>query len=122
MIENLTETGKCYGVHMNVKNTMIMGISRQRSPIQIHQKQPENVEYFNFFDSMITYERYTREIKSRISMAKAAFNKKTLFNSKFDLNLREKQVNCCIWSIGFCGAETWTLRKTHQKYLESFEM
>jgi hypothetical protein len=41
---------------------------------------------------MITYERYTREIKSRLAMAKAAFNeKKTLFNSKFDLNLREKQ-------------------------------
>jgi hypothetical protein len=51
---------------------------------------------------MITHERYTLEIKSRIAMAKAAFNKKkTLFNSKFDLNLREIQVNCYIWSIGF---------------------
>jgi hypothetical protein len=32
-------------------------------------------------------------------MAKAVFNrKKTLFTSKFDLNLRKKLVNCCIWS------------------------
>ena len=33
------------------------------------------------------------EIKSRIAMAKAAFNKKnTLFTSKLDLNLRKKLV------------------------------
>jgi len=57
-------------------------------------------------------ERYTGEIKSRISMEKAAFNnKKTLFTSKLDLNLRKKQVKCYIWSIAWRGAETWTLRR-----------
>jgi hypothetical protein len=38
MIGKLTEIGKCYGMHMNVKNTKVMRISRQPSPIQIHQK------------------------------------------------------------------------------------
>jgi hypothetical protein len=67
--------------------------------------------------------RWTREIKSRIAMAKAAFNKKkNLFTSKLDLNLRKKLVKCCIWSIALYGAETWTHRKMDQKYLESFEM
>jgi hypothetical protein len=56
-------------------------------------------------------------------MAKAAFNqKKNLFTSKLDLNLRKKQVKCYIWSIALYGVETWTLRKVDQKYLESFEM
>jgi hypothetical protein len=33
-------------------------------------------------------------------MAKAAFNKKkTLFTSKMELNLRQRQVKCYIWSI-----------------------
>jgi hypothetical protein len=55
-----------------------------------------------------------RETKSRIAMAKAAFNrKKTLFTSKLDLNLRKKLVRCYIWSIAFYGAITWTLRKVH---------
>jgi hypothetical protein len=27
-----------------------------------------------------------------------------------------------VWSIALYGAETWTLRKVDQKYLESFEM
>jgi hypothetical protein len=56
-------------------------------------------------------------------MAKAAFNKKkNLFTSKLELNLRKKLVKCYIWRIALCGAETWTLRKIDQKYLESFEM
>jgi hypothetical protein len=56
-------------------------------------------------------------------MAKAAFSKKkTLFTSKLHLQLRKKLVKCYIWSIALYGAETWTLRKLDQKYLESFEM
>jgi len=38
-------------------------------------------------------------------MAKAAFNKKTLFTSTLDLELRNKLVNCYIWSIALYGAE-----------------
>jgi hypothetical protein len=51
----------------------------------------------------------THEITSRIAMAKAAFNKKALFTS------RTKLVECYIWSIVLCGAETWTFRKVYQK-------
>jgi hypothetical protein len=73
---------------------------------------------------MITNDaRCTRDIKSRLAMAKAAFNKnKNLVTSKLDLNLRKKLVKCYIWSIALYGAETWVLRKVDQKYLESFEM
>jgi hypothetical protein len=73
---------------------------------------------------MITKDaRYLREIKSRIALPKAAFNKKkNLFTSKLELNLRKKLVKCYIWSIALYGAETWTLRKVDQKHLESFEM
>jgi hypothetical protein len=48
-------------------------------------------------------------------MAKAAFNRKTLFTSKLDLELRKKLVKCYIWSIALYGAEIWTLRKLDQK-------
>jgi hypothetical protein len=51
------------------------------------------------------------EIKSRIVMVKAAFDKKrALFTGKMDLELRKKLVNCYIWSVALYGAETWTLR------------
>jgi hypothetical protein len=72
---------------------------------------------------MITNDaRCTTEIKPSITMAKAAFSKKNLFTSKLDLNLRKKLVKCYICSIALYGAETWTLRKVDQRYLESSEM
>jgi len=71
-----------------------MGIPRQPSPIQIMtgQIRLENVEYFKYFGNMITiYVRYTREIKSRIAITKAALNKKkNIFTSKLDLNIKEE--------------------------------
>jgi len=36
--------------------------------------------------------RRTREIKSKIAMVQAAFNKKAIFASQLDLNLRKKLV------------------------------
>jgi hypothetical protein len=125
MVDRLIEIGRRYGMEMDVEKTKVMRISRQPAPmkIMIDQKQVENAEYFNCLGSMITNDaRCTREIKSRIFMAKAAFKKKTLFTSKLDLNLRKELVKCYIWSIALYGAETWTLRKVDQKYLESFEM
>ena len=64
--------------------------------------------------------RCTREIKCRIAMAKAAFSKATFVTIKWDLNVWKELVQCSIWSIGLSGAETWTLRKSDQKYLKSF--
>jgi hypothetical protein len=80
--------------------------------------------YLNYLGRMITNDaRCTHEIKARIAMAKAAFHKKkTLFTSKLDSNLRKKLVKCYIQSIALYGAETWTLQKVDQKYLESYEM
>ena len=65
-------------------------------------KQLENVKCFKRFKylgSMLTEDgRCTCEIKSRIAIAKAAFNKKKkLFTSKLDLNLRKKLVKCYVW-------------------------
>jgi len=76
------------------------------------QKQTENVESFKYLGSILTDDgRCTCEIKCRIAMAKAAFNKKrTPFTSTLDLELRKKLVKCYVWSIALYGAETWTLR------------
>jgi hypothetical protein len=93
------------GMEMNVEKTKVMRISRQPSPMKfmINQKQLENVEYFNYLGSMITNDaRCTTEIKSRFTMAKAAFNKKkNLFTSKLYLNLRKKLVKCYILGHSF---------------------
>ena len=69
-------------------------------------------KYVRIYPAVLTNDgRCTCEIKSRIDMAKAAFNKKkNLFTSTLDLNLRRKLIKCFIWSMALYGAETWTLR------------
>jgi hypothetical protein len=124
--DRLTETGICYGMEMNVEKMKVMRISRQQFPVHMlaNQKQLKNVEYFKYLANMITDDAIgTYEINSRIAMAKAAFNKVTLFTSKMNLNLMDKLVKCYIWNIAFmvlkighsdipgkflaCGAGRW---------------
>jgi hypothetical protein len=64
----------------------------------IDQKQIGDMEYFNYFGSITTSDSIcTHEIKSRVAMVKAVLKKKkTLFNSKLDLNLRKKLVKSYI--------------------------
>jgi hypothetical protein len=66
-----------------------MKTSRQHFPIKImiDQKQLDNVESFKYLGSNLTNGgRCTCEIKCRIAMAKAAFNKKrALFTSTLDM-------------------------------------
>jgi hypothetical protein len=72
MNERLIETGGSYGMEINVEKSKMLRISRSTSPIQImiDQKQTENVEYFNYYGSMITNDaRCAREIKSSIARA-----------------------------------------------------
>ena len=100
-------------------------MSRHPSPVQvmIDLKQPETVEYFSWVAVITNGARCTQEIKFRIDMANAAFNKKkTLFTSKLDLKIRKKVVKCYIWIIALYGPETWTLQEVGQIYLESIAM
>jgi len=62
-------------------------------------------------------------VKSSFAKTKATFNKNTaILTGKLDFNLRKKPVKYYIWSIDLYGAETGTLRKVGNNYLESFEM
>ena len=125
IINKVIETGRCYGMEINVERTKLMRISKQPFPVQImiDQKQLENVESFKYLGRILTNDwRCTCEIKSRVAMAKAAFNKKrAVFTRTLDLKLRNKLVKCYIWSTALHGAETWTWT-INQKRLESFDM
>jgi len=61
-------------------------------------------------------------IKSRIVTAEAGFSKKNaFFTSKPDLYFRNTS-KFYIWIIALYGAETWTVGKVDQIYLDSFEI
>jgi len=94
MIDKLIEIGGSYGMEMNVEKIKVMCISRQPFPVKImiDQKQLENVESFKYLGSTLTNDgRCTCEIKCRIAMVKAAFNKKrALFYKHIGLGIEEE--------------------------------
>jgi hypothetical protein len=102
MIDKLIENGGCYGMEMNEKKNKCNENFETTIPIKmmIDQKQLENVESFKYLGSNLkNYGRCTCEIKCRIAITKAAFNKKRdLFTSTLVLELRRKLVNCYIWA------------------------
>jgi len=89
IIYKLIEIGRCYGMEINLEKTKVMRISRQPYPVKImiDQKQLQNVEFFKYLGSILTNDgRCTCEIRCRVAMAKAAFNKKrALFTGTLDL-------------------------------------
>jgi hypothetical protein len=64
------------------------------------------MEYFIYLKSTVRSDSECAfEVKTRISTAKAAFNKKkTLFSSKLDLISRKKRLKCYIWRLALYGA------------------
>jgi hypothetical protein len=78
---------------MHVEKTKLMGISWEPFSVQIvtDQEQLENVEYFVCWGSMIANDaRRTREMKSRLAMAKETFNREKTFHQQTGLKYKEE--------------------------------
>jgi hypothetical protein len=100
---------------------MVMRISRKPSPITDHDRSEitKQCEIFQLFGQ---HDNTWCNIYTWNCHGKSSIQDEDFFTSKLDLNLRKKLVNSYIWSIALYDAETWTLRKVDQKYLEISEM
>ena len=80
IMDKLVEVGRKYDMKINVKKTKTMRISRRGGSvvnIVIDGKNVEQVKKFIYLGAMITEDgRCDVEIKTRIGMAKDAFNKR----------------------------------------------
>jgi hypothetical protein len=77
----------------------------------------ENVEHFNYLVSMITnHASFTREIESRMVMAKEAMNRKNTFLQQVGIKFKEG-----ISDVQHLEHSIWAPRKVYQKYLESLK-
>jgi hypothetical protein len=63
------------------------------------------------------------KLNSRLWWQKQQWTRRRFFFAKkLSFNLRKNLVKFSVWSVTLHGAETWTLRKVDQKYLQDFEM
>lgn len=126
MLKDLNEACVEYGMQINTAKTKSMVISTRckQANIKIGQATISQVSAFKYLGSTITEDlRCHQEVKTRIAIAKEAFNRKRrLLCGKLDKDLRKRLGKCFVWSVALYGAETWTLRREDEKRLEAFEM
>ena len=93
--------------------------------VKINDKKLKEVKEFKYLGSMITSQGgCEKEIKTRIGMAKTAFerNRKLLTAKTMDLRLRVRLARCLVWSVALYGSETRTMKKKEAQEIEALEM
>ena len=98
MVNRLVDTGRKYGMEINIDKSKVMRVSRSNELLQIkvNNRELKEVDHFKYLGSVLTRDGYcTREIKMRIAIAKEAFNRKmSLLTSKLNIGLKKKLVRC----------------------------
>jgi hypothetical protein len=127
LMNGLVKTAKEYDMKLNIKKTKVMRVSREGDGgvnIINEGERLEQVQQFRYLGALITSDgRCEMEIKTRIGMAKAAFNnRKELLSRRMNKNLKKRIIKTVIWSVALYASETWTLKKEEIRKLEAFEM
>jgi len=69
MVNRLVDTGRKYGMEINIDKSQVMRVSRNNESLQIkvHKRELKEVDHFQFLGSVVTRDGYcTREINMRI--------------------------------------------------------
>jgi hypothetical protein len=127
IMTKLNEVVNRYKMRINEKKTKVMKIGKEveeQIQITINGNTLEQVHKFKYLGSILSEDgRSEKEIRTRIAMAKEAFNKHSeLLTNTLTRNLKKRMIKTLIWSILLYGSETWTMRKAEMKKLESCEM
>ena len=79
--------------------------------ITVDGQRIEQVKSFKYLDSIIAEDgRSDVDVKSRIAMAKDAFNqRKSLLTKGLSRTLKMRMVKVLVWPVVLYGCETWTL-------------
>ena len=73
MVNRLVDTGKKYGMEINIDKSQVMRVSRSNESLQIkvNNRELKEVDHFKYLGSVLTRDgNCTREIKMRIAIAK----------------------------------------------------
>src|SRR6476469_5306242 len=96
----------------------------ERVNITVEGQSVDQVSKFRNLGSLISEDgRCLDDVKTRIGMAKAAFNKrKELLTRSIRVDLRKRLVKTLVWPEDLYGCETWTMRKEEINRLNAFEI
>src|SRR6476469_8245349 len=111
LMDSLNTTAKHYDMRINIKKTNAMVVSRnggERVNITVEGQSVEQVSKFIYLGSLISEDgRCLDNVKTRIGMAKYAFNKrKELLTRSIRVDLRKRLFKPLVWPVVLYGCET----------------
>src|SRR6476469_9796522 len=127
LMDSLNTTAKHYDTKTNIKKTKAMVVSRnggERVNTTVEGQSVEQVSKFRYLGSLISGDgRCLDDVKTRIGIAKDAFNKrKELLTRSIRVDLRKRLVKTLVWPVVLYGCETWIIRTEEINRLNAFEM
>jgi len=127
LMNKLNDTAINYGMKINVQKTKTMVVRWNGGGvvnITVDGKRIEQVKSFKYLGSIITEDgRSDVDVKSRIAMAKDAFNqRKDLLTRGLSRTLKKRMVKVLVWPVVLYGCETWTLLQDEINRLQALEM
>ena len=129
LIQALVQSSGEKGLKLNISKTKVMVISKgnenPRANISVGGEVLGQVERYKYLGSIVTQDgRCVEEIKTRVAIAKNAFNKiQTLMtNRSISLSLRKRFMKAYVWSTLMYGCEAWTITKEMERKIEATEL
>jgi hypothetical protein len=127
IMNRLNEAAKKFDMRINVKKTKTMIVSKKENMkvnIMVDGQSVEQVVKFKYLGSMLSDDgKCMTDIKTRIALAKEAFNKRReLLVRRMSKRVKKKIVKCLIWPVVLYGCETWSMGKIEKDKMSAFEM
>lgn len=130
LLEKLNDRCIEYGLKINFRKTKLMIVTKcpqklNHVNLTVANTTIENVATYKYLGTWMEQSGdQTREIRTRIEMARSTFVKMNkLFSSRdLGLDLRMRMLRCYVFSTLLYGVEAWTLKKNHMDKLQAFEM
>lgn len=130
LLQKLNNQCTEYGLKINLNKTKWMVVTKtlenqNQANVTIANTIIERVQAYKYLGTWLEQSGdQTKEIKTRVEIARATFMKmKDVFCSRdLTIGLRMRMLRCYVFSILLYGVEAWTLKKTHIDKLQAFEM
>ena len=124
LLQSVKTHSESSGLYLNAKKTKIMDLDKSpTTTIDVDGEQLENVNNFVYLGSRIDADGKSKpDIRRRIAIAISKLNTMAPLWKSTSTELKWRTLKACIFPFAIYGCEAWTISKTDEKKITSFEM
>ena len=124
LLQSVKTHSESSGLYLNEKKTKIMDLDKSpTTTIDVDGEQLENVNNFVYLGSSIDADGKSKpDIRRRIAIAISKLNTMVPLWKSQSTEFKWRTLKACIFPVAIYGCEAWTISKTDEKKITSFEI